>query len=65
MSPHVNLKSAGSHELVPAHIADVGTFPRVSALVVGEVALSSETHITVCKVTFEGLLAIVDPHMGE
>jgi hypothetical protein len=65
MSSHVNLQSTGPHELVVALSTDIRSLPWVLSLVVSQVSLSGETHITVSIIAFEGFLAVVDSHMCE
>ena len=65
MSPHVDLQSARPHELVVAYLTNVWPLTRVPPLVVSKVALGSEAHIAVSKVTPEGFLAVVNAHVGK
>lgn len=65
MSPHMNFQSTRSHELIIAGLTDIGALARVSSLVVGQVSLRCEMHITICKVAFKRSLTIMDPHMCE
>lgn len=65
MSSHMDLESAGSHELVIAHFADVWSLPRMASFVICQVTLGREVHVTVCEITLERLLTIVYPHMRE
>jgi hypothetical protein len=44
---------------------NVGSLTGVSSLVISEVSLGCEVHVTVCEVALEGFLTIVDPHMRE
>ena len=65
VSSHMDFKSTGSHELVATHVTDVWSFSRVSSLVISEMSLSSEAHVTISEVAFKRLLSIVNSHMSE
>lgn len=65
MSPHMNFEGAASHELIATALTHVRSLTRMSSLVISQVALSRECHITICKVTPKRFLTVVDPHMGE
>lgn len=65
MSSHMDFESTASHELITTTLTNVRSFTRMSSLVISQVALSREGHITICKVTPKRFLTVVDPHMGE
>jgi len=65
MFSFMDLKGAGAHEGLLAVLADVGSLTRMTTLVVREVTLSCETHGAPFEVAGEGLLAVVDPHVGQ
>jgi hypothetical protein len=65
MPPHVDFERARPHEFILAHVAIVGSFPRVSALVIGQMPLGGKRHIAVGEITLEGFLSVVYAHMCE
>lgn len=65
MPSHVNLESAGSHELIITDVTNVGSFSGMSSLVIGKVTLCCKVHVAICKITSEGLLSVMYSHVGE
>lgn len=65
MSSHVYFQCAGTHKFIATLFTDIRSLTRVPSLMIGQMTLSGEAHLTISEVTLEGFQSVVYPHMSE
>lgn len=64
VSPHMNFQSACSHKLVSTHLTWKRSLTWMPSFMIIQMSLRGKTLFTVCKITSERLLPIMNPHVS-